>query len=258
MSREAVELNFNQKIRELGRGALNAIYKNDIEFYLLALEVVSSTGDTIDYFAWPVLPQEIRETHQEITNIRKTIGGVYVLKNTTFNPRVITLSGTFGRRFKLLVNNKQFELAGFRLSINNGKFKITPPNLLEERIPEFSSIAKTGYGCIKIIESMKEKSKQLDENGQPYSLYFYNPILGNNYQVEIMNFSHMQNEVENNMLPAYSLQLTAIAPLESVLSRLSNIKSALKNVSFSSLQKTANAIISNLKSLNKIKKLIRR
>lgn len=258
MSKEQIELSFNQKIKELGRGALNALYPSDIEFYLLALELINSNGDTVDYFAWPVLPQEIRETHQEITNVRKTIGGVYVLKNTTFTPRTINLSGTFGRRFKLLMNNKQLELAGFRLSINNGKPKISPPNFLDQRIPEFSSIAKTGYGCIKIIEAMKEKSKQLDENGKPHSLYFYNPILGNNYQVEVMNFTHMQNEGENNMLPAYSLQLVAVAPLDSVLSRISNLKSALKNLSFSSLQKTANAIVSNLKSLNGVKKLIRR
>lgn len=258
MSKEQVELSFNQKIKELGRGALNALYPSDVEFYLLALEVVDSNNNTIDYFAWPVLPQEIRESHQEITNVRKTMGGVYVLKNPTFTPRIINLSGTFGRRFKLLVNNKQLELAGFKLSINNGKFKITNPLQLENRIPEFSSIAKTGYGCIKILEAMKEKSKQLDENGKPYSLYFYNPILGNNYQVEAINFTHMQNENENNMNPAYSLQLIAVAPLDSVLSRLSNIKSALKNVSFSSLQKTANAIVSNLKSLSGVKKLIRR
>lgn len=258
MSKEAVELSFNQKIKELGRGALNAIYSNDVEFYLLALELVNSNGDVVDYFAWPVLPKEIRETQQEITNVRKTIGGVYVLKNTTFTPSTINISGTFGRRFKLLVNNTRVELAGFRLSLNNGVPKITPPNLLQQRIPEFSSIAKTGYGCIKILESMKEKSKQLDENGKPHSLYFYNPILGNNYQVEVINFTHTQNENENNMLPAYSLQLVAVAPLDSILSRLSNIKSAIKNLSFSSLQKTANSIVSNLKSVSKLKKLIRR
>lgn len=258
MSREAVELSFNQKIRELGRGALAALYPNDFDAYLLALELSDSNGNTVDYFAWPVLPQEIRETHQEITNVRKTIGGVYVLKNTTFTPRTISLSGTFGRRFKLLVNNTRVELAGFRLSLNNGVPKITPPNFLEQRIPEFSSIAKTGYGCIKIIEAMKEKSKQLDENGKLHSLYFYNPILGNNYQVEVVNFTHMQNENENNMLPAYSLQLVAVAPLDNVFSRLSNIKSALKNLSFSTLQKTANSIVSNLKSVSKLKKLIRR
>lgn len=249
MGRESIEADFKLKIQQLGRPALNALFSNDIENYIISLEVVSSSGATVDYFAWPILPSEIRETHTEITNVRKTIGGVYVLKNTTFTPRQISLSGTFGRRFKILVNNKQLSLAGFKLSINSGSFKISPPNLLAQKTPEFSSFAKNGYGCIKIIEAMKEKSKQLDENGKPYSLYFYNPILGNNYQVEVSSFSHMQDENQHNMLPAYSLQLTAVAPLDSVLSRLANINSALKNISFNALQKGANQIVSNLKSL---------
>ncbi len=253
MSREVVENSFKTTLASIGRTALSALYPNDINLALIALELVDSNGSTVDYFTWPIMPSEIREVHQEITNIKKTIGGVYVLKNTTFAPRQISLSGTFGRRFKLLINNKQLELAGFRFSLSGGKVNISPPNFLEQRIPEFSSIAKNGYGCIKIIEAMKEKSKKLDENGKPYSLYFYNPLLGNNYQIEIINFSHMQDENEHNMLPAYSLQCVAVAPLEGVLSRLSNINSALKNITFAGLQKSANAIVSNLKSLKKLK-----
>lgn len=246
------ELDFQQKIKEVGRIALQALFPNDFNAAIVALEVVNSNGATVDYFSWPVLPREIKESHTEITNVRKTIGGVYVLKNTTFNPRQISLSGTFGRKFKLLINNKQLELAGFKFSIGNGVPKITPPNLLSQRIPEFSSIAKNGYGCIKFIEAMKEKSKQLDENGKPHSLYFYNPVLGNNYQVEVGSFTHMQDEDQHNMLPAYSLQLIAVAPLDGVLSRLSNIKSAIKNLSFANLQKKVNSIVTNLKSLKSI------
>lgn len=253
MSREVVENSFRTQLANIGRNALSALYPNDINLALIALELVDSNGSTVDYFAWPIMPSEIRETHQEITNIRKTIGGVYVLKNTTFAPRQISLSGTFGRRFKLLINGKQLELAGFRFSINSGKINIDPPNFLDKKVPEFSSFAKNGYGCIKIIEAMKEKSKKLDANGKPYSLYFYNPLFGNNYQIEIINFSHMQDENAHNMLPAYSLQCVAVAPLDSVLSRLSNINSALKNITFASLQKGANAIVSNLKGLKKLK-----
>lgn len=244
-----VELNAVQKTKELGRIALQALYPNDFNAAVVALELVDSNGATVDYFSWPVLPSEIREVHNEITNVRKTIGGVYVLKNTTFVPRQISMRGTFGRRFKILINNKQLELAGFRFSVTNGKFKITPPNFLDTKVPQFSSFAKNGYGCIKFIEAIKEKSKQLDENGKPHSLYFYNPVLGNNYMVEVMNFTHMQDEHQHNMLPAYSLQLIAVAPLDGVLSRWSNVKSALKNLSFANLQKTATLILRNIRSL---------
>ncbi len=246
MSLQAIEASFKEKLGQLGRVALSALYSKDFEAYVVALQLCNSNGDTVDYFSWPVLPDEIRETHSEITLIRKTIGGVYVLKNTTFNPRQISMSGTFGKRFKIVINNTPVSFAGFSLSQKNGKFNITPPNFLGQKVPEFSSFAKTGYGCVKVLESMKEKSKQLDENGKPHVLYFYNPVLGNNYQVEFNNFTHMQDSSQYNMLPAYSLQMTAVASLDSLLG--SQLKSAIKNLSIGVLQKSANNIATNLKS----------
>lgn len=244
-----VELDAIQKTKELGKIALQSLFPKDFSAALVAIELVDSNGATVDYFSWPVLPSEIREVHNELTNVRKTIGGVYVLKNTTFNPRQISLRGTFGRKFRILLNNKQIELAGFRFSMANGKFKISTPFSLDNTIPQFSSFAKNGYGCIKVIEAIKEKSKQLDGYGRPHSVYFYNPILGNNYLVEFVNFSHMQDENQHNMLPAYSIQLIAVAPLDGILSRWTNVKSALRNLSITNLQKTANALASSVRSV---------
>lgn len=244
---QAVEAQFKSQLLTIGRGAMNALFPADIEAYMLAIALVDSQGNTVDYFAWPVLPDEIRETHQEITTVRKTIGGVYTLKNSTFTPRQISLRGTFGRRFKILLNGSQLSFAGFSLSQANGVYKIQPPNFLEGLVAQFSSFAKTGYGCIKILESMKEKSKQLDANNKPYSLFFYNPIFGNNYQVEVNNFTHMQDKDQYNMVPAYTLNMTAVAPLDSVLSRGQNVKSALKNLTINTFQKNANIIASGLK-----------
>lgn len=251
MSVQAVESSFKERLGQLGRVGLNALFPKDFEAYLIALQLCNSKGDTVDYFSWPILPDEIRESHPELTLIRKTIGGVYVLKNTTFNPRQISLGGTFGKRFKILLNNSPVSFAGFSLSQKNGKYNISPPNFLGQKIPEFSSFAKTGYGCVKILESMKEKSKQLDENGKPHILYFYNPILGNNYQVEFTNFTHMQDVNQHNMLPAYNIQLTAVAPLDSLFGY--SLKSALKNLSIGVLQKGANEIAVNLKLIPKFK-----
>lgn len=247
MSRESVESNFKDRVNDVGRAALAALFPNDIEEYLLALELVDSGGNTVDYFAWPILPDEIRDTHQEITTVKKTIGGIYVLKNTTFAPRQISISGTFGRRFKLLLNNHPVSFAGFSASQKNGKFNISAPNFLGKKVPEFSSFAKSGYGCIKVLESMKEKSKQVDGRGKPHSLYLYNPILGNNYQVEFMNFSHMQDKDQHNRVPAYSMQLTAVAALDSVLGY--SIQTNVKNITISSLQKMANNVANNLRSV---------
>ncbi len=247
---QSVEQEFVSQQKRIGRAALSALFPKDIESYFLALELIDgTTGDTVDYFAWPVLPDEIKETHQEITTVRKTIGGVYVLKNSTFTPRSISLSGTFGRRFKILINSNQLTFAGFSLSRQNGVFSITPPNILGQDVPQFSSFAKNGYGCIKVLESMKEKSKQLNLSGKPYALYFYNPILGNNYQVEINTFMHMQDKDQHNMVPAYSLQMTAVAPLDSVVSILGNIVSAGRNLTMSALQRGANNVAANLRLL---------
>lgn len=234
MSRQAIEASVQSKIRQVGRAGLSALFPKEFEYYLLAIELVSGV-DTVDYFAWPILPDELREIHQEITQVRKTVGGVYSLKNSSFVPRQIFIRGTFGRRFKVLINRQPTMFAGFRLSLNNKRFTITPPNKLENIAPQFSSFAKTGYGCIKVLESIKEKSKQLTAEGKPFSLYLYNPIIGNNYQVEFMNFTHFQDKSEHNMVPGYQLQLTAVAPLDSVFDRGTQIKSAIKNLAIDAL-----------------------
>jgi hypothetical protein len=249
MSVATTEASFKSKVAQIGRAGLHALFPKDIEYYFLAIELVDSQGNTVDYFAWPILPDEIKETQTEITNIRKTMGGVNVLKNPTFNPRTISIRGDFGRRFKLLLDGKPIELGGFSLSMQNGKFNINPPNLLDSNVAQFSSFVKSGYGCVKVLESIKEKSKKLDGDQQPFALYLYNPILGNNYQVEFNSFSQRQDKSEYNMRPAYDIQLTAIAPLDSVLSRRANLKSVLKNLSLSNLQKTANSVASGLRRI---------
>jgi len=220
------------------------------------LELVDSQGNTVDYFAWPVLPKDLREEQSEVTTVRKTIGAVYSLKNNTFTPSRISISGDFGRNFKILIGGQKIELAGFSASVQDGHFSISPPNLLDQKIPQFSSFAKTGYGCIKVLQAIKDKSKLLDPYNKPYSLYFYNPILGDNYQVEVLNFSHFQDDDNHNMLPGYTMQLISVAPLDSLFAQVANIKSAIKNMSFSAIQKRANDIAHNVKNIKSVKDLI--
>jgi|JI9StandDraft_1071089.scaffolds.fasta_scaffold00268_44 hypothetical protein len=247
MSAKAVEARFKQGLDNLGRATLSALFPKDIENYMIALELINSKGNTVDYFAWPILPDELRETDNAITNIRKTMSAINVLKNPSFNSRQISIRGDFGRRFKLLLGAEQVTFAGFGFSLKNGKFNISPPKFLQNPVPQFSTIAKTGYGCVKVLEAMKEKSKQLDENGKPYVLFLYNPILGNNYQVEFATFSQSQDKSHYNMFPSYNIQLTAVAPLDSILSRRNNLKSAIKNLTVNGLQRTANELATNLR-----------
>lgn len=246
MSAQAVENRFKSQSSQIGRVALNALYPQDVEAYLLAIALMDSRGNTVDYFSWPILPDEIRETSNELTTIKKTMGSVNVLKNSSFVPVQIFIKGDFGRKFKLLVGGQNVEFAGFGISIQDDKFKVTPPNILEQPTLQFSNVVKTGYGCVKMLEAIKDKSKKLDRDNKPFSLYLYNPILGNNYQVEFNSFTHMQDKGHYNMYPGYNLQLTGIAPLSSILSRGANIRSALKNLTVSAIQKRASGLASKL------------
>ena len=232
-------------ISQIGRAGLNALYPKEFEYYFFALELVNSRQETIDFFAFPVLPSQITEVQPEITNVRKTMGGVDVHKNPTFVPRTLTINGDFGRRFRILVNTNQIEFAGLRFSVNNGVFRIGKPGDLLDDAPVFSSFAKTGYGCIKVIEAMKEKSKSLDQFNQPHSLYCYNPVLGNNYQVEFQTFTHMQDKQQYNVIPRYSIEMIAVAPLEALPQF--NDFSLVRNLAFGNIQKRVNNVVSQVR-----------
>lgn len=243
----SVEGSYKDRLVQLGKAGLSALYPHDFEYYSLSLELVDALGHTVDYFTFPVLPSSIEESVRETTNVRKTLGGVNVLKNPTFTPTTISITGDFGKRFKIIVGGQSIEFAG--LSISKGNFTIDPLKAVRT-FTQFSSFAKTGYGCIKVLESMKQKSKQLDENlKRPYSLYLYNPILGNNYQVEFESFRVSQNDKSNNMIPRYAMTLVSVAPLDSLLSRTSNLLSSVKNLAFSNLQKSANALARPIRGL---------
>jgi hypothetical protein len=238
----AIDIKYSDLLKNIGKGAANALFPEEIPYYFLAFELFDSKGKTVDYFAFPVLPDEIQDSQPEITTIRKSIGAVSVLKNPTFNPRQINIRGDFGRKFRVLINGQKFDFAGIGAvikSIKNKKFSF--------KGAQFSSFAKNGYGCVKAIESIKEKSKQLDEYQKPHTLVLYNPILGNNYVVEFNNFTHKQDNGRYNMISGYAIQLTAVAPLNNLLSSSQNLLNSVKNISFGSLQKKANSIANKVK-----------
>lgn len=244
---ESIRAQYLAQKRLIGEAALHALYPKDVNYMFLSMELVDSQGNTVDYFSWPVLPDELRETHQELTQVQKTLGGIKVTKNSTFAPKQISIRGTFGRDFKVLVGSTKVEFAGFGFSTQNGNFNVTSPNLLGSKIPQLSSFIKTGYGCVKLVESIKDKLKDLDSNSKPFALYLYNPVLGNNYQVEITNFTHMQDSNQNNMVPGYTLSMTAVAPLNELLGRKAMMNASIKNLSIANIQKSANQLASDLR-----------
>lgn len=228
----------------VGQAGLNALFGSDFEYYLIALELLTSDNQTVDYFAFPVSPQNISQVEPQLTNIKKTANGIVSLSTSTFVPKTITLSGDFGRKFKLLLkNNASVNFSAFKFSGVLKKEQIQNTfNSFRQSI--FDPSIKSGYGCIKYLQSIVDKSTATDDSGQPFKLYFYNPIFGDSFLVEVMDFE-IKMGMDKNRIHSYSLQLRAIAPLNSVFSF--SAKSMVKNLVVNNLQKTGNTIVNNVR-----------
>lgn len=229
----------------LGQKAVNALYPNEVEVYITAFELVNSLGRTVDYFIFPINPSSVSEVQNLGTNIKKTAGGISVLNTISFIPTQITLNGDFGRQFKFILGQEIISFAAMAFSTSGGIFKNignTFSNNFSNGI--FSKSLKTGYGCIKMMEAIILKTKTLDQNNLPYSLYFYNLSLGNNYLIQPNTLTLSMSE-EKNMIWRYSLNMTSLAPLDAISTSSKNELTAL--LSFNeSVQKGINNQIQEL------------
>jgi hypothetical protein len=191
----------------------------------MAFELVGTSKNNaekvINYFSFPVMPSQISQTEPQITNIKKNSGGITVVNTNTFIPKDISISGSFGRNFRLLIGNNvlNFSTFGFNTSGKGytGKktdidFKVNQAN--------FSTLFKTGYGSMKILQSICDLSVDND-NGVPRKLYFHNPTFGESWLVKVKSLNFTQNQA-SNMIWNYSLSMTAISPAESVSRSSSN------------------------------------
>jgi len=196
-------------VKGVGKEEVHNKYPNEIEYYACALELVDSNGDTKSFFSFPVMPSNINIHKEGHISIQKTMAGVVVHSNPTFNPFPIQLSGNFGRRFrkimafdKKVVNESKsdaFEPIGNTLTGTN--------QLSEAKISanaSFSTDYKTGYGNMKLMEKLLLKSKELDSNSRPYRLLFYNLSFNHIYMVEMENIMFSQSR-ETNAIWTYSL-----------------------------------------------------
>ena len=205
---------------ELGQSVLHQIYPKDFEYYMIALELVDGAGDTIDYFAFPVLPSSITKTENKRISIKKAYKSTLILTSSSFVPQDISLRGNFGRKFKILVGTKEI-LSGvaFAASTKNGIFELSQlsNNEVITETNQFSNYVKTGYGATKLLQSIIHKSDGSDQNG-PYRLYLYNFALGESYLVVAPSKALVleQNDSNMNMIWNYALNLTIVAPLDLV------------------------------------------
>jgi hypothetical protein len=228
-----------------GKAALSALFPNDFEFYMCALELATAEGNTIDYFTFPVTPSSISKTDNKRTSVYNTAGGIVALTSPTFVPQEISIRGTFGRIFKILIDIAPTG-AGVAFSLSSG---IRTLGQLTKKAtvlqtPSFDASVKTGYGALKIMQSIISKSNGVDDKGQPFRLYFYNPALGESYLVMIPpnGFTCSQNE-QRNMVWDYTLNMIAVAPLEEV-KNTSASSSLTQRLASAVIQKTVNDLAS--------------
>jgi hypothetical protein len=240
VQRQAVQL-----ASSVGRATMHQLYPNDFEYYMIALELVDGSGNTIDYLAFPILPSSITKSENKRINIKKAFKSTLVLTSSAFTPQDITIRGNFGRGFKILIGTKEI-LNGlaFINSVKNGVFSLGKLFNKGLSLPtaQFSRFVKTGYGVTKLLQSIIQKSDGSDHNG-PYRLYLYNYALGESYLVVAPSkaLTLEQNDSNMNMIWNYTLNLTIIAPLESIKNAIS-LSSVKRLLTASIVQGTVNKV----------------
>jgi hypothetical protein len=229
-------------VHEVGRAAANAIFPDEIEYYAITLELVNSKGDTEDFITFPVNPSAVNYDDRTLVSIKKTMGGVTALDSSTFVPKNISLNGTFGRSFKLLLAPTLDKASVLGVRGIKG---------LEIQSSIINTKLKTGYGALKVLEKILLKSSTLDIYDKPYQLFLYMPMSGHNFLVKKESFKISQDEQTSNMMWKYNLSLTALAPLSSGRINGFDPLSVIKSTGFGLLQKGANALANNIsKSIN--------
>ena len=238
-------------VGDIGRANVHALYPRDFEYYLVSLELVlqgDSGEETIDYFVFPVMPSSMTKSENNRVNIKKTSSANVIINSKHFVPHDLTIKGDFGRGFKLLMQPQGDDSISFRslrFSNQSGSVKATDLDEEKQKVKraEFSKSIKTGYGCIKILQSIIDKAKGVDDKGNPLKLYFYNPALGESYLVVPTPNALVlsQDDANNNMIWAYTLNLTIVAEVQGT--RDTTIKSSLSDiVSVGAIQKAVNSL----------------
>lgn len=200
------------KSKSLGISTLSSLFPRDFEYYMIALELCDGDGIMLDYFTFPIMPNNIEIIDSPSFKVQSTFGGVGVLSSNIFTPKKITLSGNFGRNVKILNRGVASGLfAGF--AKKNKSERGYGADTVANTTLEFNANIKTGYGCIKVLESILNRSYEIDsQTGKVNKLYFYNLAFGESYLVKYEQ-SKMSQSLPNNMIWEYSVNLQAICPL---------------------------------------------
>lgn len=221
---------------KIGKEELNKKFPRDFEAYMCALELVDDKGFPVDYFVFPIMPNSISKPETEATSIQTSFLGITVFNKQGFIPKEINIQGDFGRAFKFISFEQENYYRSLFFSIKEGYYTADSVNSgvsgTLQKIAEFPFGIKSGYGCIKILQSIIDKAKAHGVSGNTFKLYFHNPALGESYLVVPTKqpLTLSQNVQSSNMIWQYNLSLVIIANMKDVLDYNSAFK---KNMSYS-------------------------
>ena len=187
-----------------GDEVMNMIAPDNFEYYNCALELTDYDGNTVAYLSFDIMPNNIVIQKQPIVSIVKTITDTYTITNDSFNPFSISIQGTFGRKLRLLTTSKDInESKGFSKMLNGNIGVFFDSDIL----------VKTGYGVIKMMQKIIEKSNSFNDRNDYHYLIFHNYAFNTHNVVKVNSFD-FNISTENNFMWFYSLNMTAIDKAE--------------------------------------------
>lgn len=227
---------------KVGKAGLHSIAPDNFEYYMCSFELLDSSGETKAFMMFPIMPNSIVQSKPIIASITKTNKGIATLFNSTFVPIDISIQGTFGRKFKILSGSKEIED-----SVSKSKFFAGNIGI---KFGNDSLIVKTGYGMMKMMEKIIDESTKLDENSNPCILIFNNYAFNTHYIVEVMQSSFSQN-IENNVLWYYNLEMKAVAPAEAVKKIESENQKFIGSVASKAVVDSLGGLLKNITKMDK-------
>ena len=195
-------------IVDVGRAGLHVLGPDNFEYYMCSLSLRNRNMEEVAYMSFPVMPNNIMENQQAIASVTKTNNGIVTQFNSSFNPKDISIQGTFGRKLRLILGNKEFVPhagEGFAKAQKffNGNIGINGG------VAGTDILIKTGYGLIKMMQHILDAAYSGDADG-PYIVVFTNYAFNTSYVVEPLQRSFSQS-TENNMIWYYNVEMKAVA-----------------------------------------------
>lgn len=231
----------SQFVNEDRKVLLHELYPSNFPYYFMAFELENIRGMTTDRMVFPILPTSYTGTNNIVTSVQKTAGGIIDQFNSTLAPMTLNIQGNFGVSFKLMKQPNIKDLDGMSENLGN------TANFLNEKWKNDKGylgnpLLFTGFRAFNELKRICDKSRTLDNTGQPYKTIFYNLAFSSQYYVRIINFNEDMN-VNNNFFHNFNLQMRVIGIANGNLLNsvtLPNVESGVNDIvgSFNSLTKT--------------------